>query len=163
MTPAARPDVSHNQTRGIDAMTDVVSTLNYLAEISRDGAKGFADAAAAVQSPNLKSTLQTASKRCETGARELDSEITKLGGTAGASGTAAGAMHRAWTNMKAAITGRDDKAILVECERGEDVAKAAYEEALRSDLPMAVETIVQRQYKGVVENHDLVKRLRDTA
>lgn len=144
-------------------MTDVISTLNHLAEISRDGAKGFADAAAAVQSPNLKSTLQTASRRCETGARELESEISKLGGKAGASGTTAGAMHRAWTNLKAAITGRDDKSILVECERGEDVAKAAYEDALRSNLPMDIQTIVQRQYKGVIENHDLVKRMRDAA
>ncbi len=144
-------------------MTDVVSTLNHLAEIRRDGAKGFADAAAAVQSSNLKSTLQSASKRCEIGARELDSEISKLGGAVGASGTTAGAMHRAWTNLKAAITGRDDKAILVECERGEDVAKAAYEEALQSNLPLDIQTIVQRQYNGVVENHDLVKRLRDTA
>ncbi len=104
-------------------MTDVVSTLNHLAEISRDGAKGCADAAAAVQSPNLKSTLQSAARRCETGARELDSEISKLGGAVGSSGTTAGAMHRAWANLKAAITGRDDKAILIECERGEDVAK----------------------------------------
>ena len=116
---------------------DFVSTLNHLAEISRDGAKGFADAAAAVQNPSLKTTLESASKRCETGARELDGEISKLGGQTDASGTTAGAMHRAWTNLKAAITGRDDKAILVECERGEDVAKAAYEEALRSNLPMA--------------------------
>ncbi|MGJ0508232.1 MAG: PA2169 family four-helix-bundle protein [Methylocystis sp.] len=144
-------------------MTDVVSTLNHLAEISRDGAKGFADAAAAVQNPSLKTTLESASKRCETGARELDGEISKLGGRTDASGTTAGAMHRAWTNLKAAITGRDDKAILVECERGEDVAKAAYEEALRSNLPMDIQTMVQRQYKGVVQNHDLVKRLRDAA
>jgi uncharacterized protein (TIGR02284 family) len=72
-------------------------------------------------------------------------------------------MHRVWTNLKAAVTGGDDKAILIECERGEDAAKAAYQEALKSDLPADVQTLVQRQYKGVMENHDLIKRLRDTA
>lgn len=144
-------------------MTNITSTLEHLAEISRDGAKGFSDAAGAVKRTDLKSTLQSASQRCEEGARELDAAISKLGGETGKSGTAAGAMHRAWTNLKAAITGGEDKAILSECERGEDVAKAAYEEALESDLPMDVKTIVQRQYRGVMENHDLVKRLRDAA
>jgi uncharacterized protein (TIGR02284 family) len=71
-------------------------------------------------------------------------------------------MHRARTNLKTAVTGGDDKAILVECERGEDAAKAAYQEALRSDLPVDVQTLIQSQYKGVIENHDLIKRLRDT-
>lgn len=144
-------------------MANVISTLTHLAEISRDGAKGFADAADAVRSANLKTTLQSASRRCETGARELDSAIASLGGQTDDSGTVAGAMHRAWTNLKAEVTGGDDKAILVECERGEDAAKAAYQEALRSDLPVDVQTLVQRQYKGVMENHDLIKRLRDTA
>ena len=144
-------------------MANVVSTLTHLAEISRDGARGFSDAAGAVQSADLKSTLQSASRRCETGAQELNSAISRLGGQADKSGTVAGAIHRTWANLKAAITGGDDKAILVECERGEDVAKAAYEEALQSDLPVDVQTIVQRQYKGVIENHDLIKRLRDAA
>ncbi|CAJ0849677.1 hypothetical protein AMST5_00159 [freshwater sediment metagenome] len=144
-------------------MANVISTLTHLAEISRDGAKGFADAADAVKSSNLKSTLQSASRRCETGARELDTTISGLGGQTDDSGTTAGAMHRVWTNLKAAVTGGDDKAILVECERGEDAAKAAYQEALKSDLPADVQTLVQRQYKGVMENHDLIKRLRDTA
>jgi uncharacterized protein (TIGR02284 family) len=151
------------ETKRNQAMADVISTLTHLAEISRDGAKGFADAASAVQSDNLKATLQNASRRCETGARELDSAISRLGGQTDASGTVACAIHRTWTNFKAALTGGDDKAILVECERGEDAAKSAYQKALQSDLPVDVQTLVQRQYKGVIENHDLIKRLRDSA
>ena len=86
-----------------------------------------------------------------------------VGGQTDASGTVAGAIHRTWTNLKAALTGGDDKTILVECERGEDAAKSAYQDALQSDLPVDVQTLVQRQYKGVMENHDLIKRLRDSA
>jgi uncharacterized protein (TIGR02284 family) len=87
----------------------------------------------------------------------------KLGGSTTDAGTLAGAAHRLWTNLRAAITGGDDKAILEECERGEDVAKAEYEKALKADLAPEVIALVRRQYAGVVENHDLIKRLRDTA
>ena len=62
-----------------------------------------------------------------------------------------------------AITGGDDKAILQECERGEDAAKTAYQKALKEDVPPYVHDIIERQYKGVVENHDVIKQLRDAA
>jgi uncharacterized protein (TIGR02284 family) len=57
----------------------------------------------------------------------------------------------------------DDHAILAECERGEDVAKSAYESALDKDLPVEVRTIVERQYRGVKENHDKIRDLRNAA
>ena len=57
---------------------------------------------------------------------------------------------------------RDDRAILEECERGEDYAKAQYKKALEQELPPEVRTLVQRQYQGVVANHDKVRALRDS-
>ena len=144
-------------------MTDSIAVLNTLSEISRDGEAGFKAAAEAVKDARVKSTLTAAASRCATGAAELENEITKLGGTTTRSGSVAGALHRAWTDIKAAITGGDDKAILAECERGEDAAKAAYEKALQADLPVDVATIVRRQYQGVRQNHDLIKDMRDAA
>ncbi len=143
--------------------TSPISTLQHLADISRDGTKGFLEAAEAVKDANLQQTFRAASARCETGARELEREITKLGGSTTNSGTLTGAVHRVWANLKAAATGGDEKAILEECEKGEDVAKAAYENALKADLAPEIIAVVRRQYAGVVENHDLIKRLRDSA
>jgi uncharacterized protein (TIGR02284 family) len=57
----------------------------------------------------------------------------------------------------------DEHAVLAECERGEDVAKSAYEAALREDLPPDVKAIVHRQYQGVKENHDRIRGLRNQA
>ncbi|MEF3365854.1 PA2169 family four-helix-bundle protein [Methylocystis sp. 9N] len=139
------------------------ATLKNLAQVSRDGEKGFSAASEAVKDENLKQLFQRASARCAEGARELDEEIVKLGAMPDSGGSVSGALHRAWTNLKAAVTGGDDKAILEECERGEDVAKAAYQHALEEDLPPPLATIVRRQYQGVRENHDLIKRLRDAA
>ena len=63
--------------------------------------------------------------------------------------------------MKASVTERSDLAILEECERGEDVAKARYKKALDAELPNDIRAIVQLQYNGVVQNHDQIRDLRD--
>jgi len=52
--------------------------------------------------------------------------------------------------------------VLNECERGEDVAKQVYGDALKKDLPMDVRSMVERQYQGVLENHDRVKAMRNS-
>ena len=70
-------------------------------------------------------------------------------------------MHRRWVNIKGVITGKDDEAILNECERGEDVAKRSYANALEKALPANIKTIVERQYQGVLKNHDQVKAMRN--
>ena len=72
-----------------------------------------------------------------------------------------GALHRAWVDTKSSFTGRDAGAILDEVERGEDVAVRVYREALQKPLPTDVRGIVQRQFDGVLANHDRVKTLRD--
>jgi len=74
-----------------------------------------------------------------------------------------GSMHRAWTNIKATITGKSEHAVLAECERGEDAAKAAYEAALQKSLPADVRALVERQHEGVKANHDRVRNLRNAA
>src|SRR3954453_8075176 len=91
------------------------------------------------------------------GARELQGHVRALGGEPEQSGTWSGSAHRAWVNIKATITGLDDFAILDECERGEDVAKAAYAAALKANLPPHTRSIIQRQYQGVRQNHDRVR------
>jgi len=143
--------------------TNAQSVLKSLAELSRNGQKGFANAAAAVKDEKLRGVFEGASERCALGAQELEEAIVNLGGDPTREGTTPGAIHRAWTNLKATITGGDNKAVLEECERGEDVAKAAYQSALEEDLPIYARDIIDRQYKGVLENHDLIKRLRDAA
>ncbi len=142
---------------------EVIQTLNNLVEISRDGEQGFRTAAEQARDPQLKTVFQSAAQRCASGARELESEIAQLGGTPTQSSSITGALHRLWTNLKSFVTARNDKAILEEVERGEDVAKSAYERAVAKPLPPRVHAIIDRQYRGVRENHDRVRDLRDRA
>ncbi len=143
------------------AADDVIDVLNELIETSKDGEKGFAlaakDANDALRSPQ---SLRKASARagCSAGASGTGARTR---GNPDDSGSVKGAVHRGWVSLKAATTSRDAKAVLEECERGEDYAKAKYSEALEHDLPQNVRTLIERQYRGVVENHDRVRELRN--
>lgn len=142
---------------------EVISTLNDLIETSKDGENGFRTCAEGVEDAKLKSVFEEAAGRCAQGAEELKSKVRELGGNPETSGSVSGSLHRGWVNIKSTITGMDDAAVLAECERGEDVAKKSYENALKKDLPADVRSMVQRQYEGVKQNHDRVRDLRNMA
>jgi uncharacterized protein (TIGR02284 family) len=140
---------------------DVVSQLNELIETSKDGEQGFLKAARDSKSPELKALFAEGATRCAAGARELQDLVRGLGGDPEKSGSATAALHRGWISVKEALSARDDKAILEEVERGEDYAKAQYRKATEMALPPNVKAVVERQYRGVVANHDKVKALRE--
>jgi uncharacterized protein (TIGR02284 family) len=142
-------------------MTKITSVLNELIEISNDGDKGFRQAAEDAKNPELKALLLRRASDCASGAAQLRQQVSALGGKPEEGGTASGAVHRGWVSLKAAVAGRTDLAILEECERGEDVAKARYQDALKQDLPAEILALVQTQYEGVVRNHDQIRDLRD--
>ena len=71
-------------------------------------------------------------------------------------------MHRAWIDLKSAVTSGDDHAILAECERGEDSAVKEYRDAMgKEELSSPIRQIVSRQYTEVQNAHDRIKQLRD--
>lgn len=141
--------------------TDVQSVLNDLIETSKDGEKGFLKASEDAEAPELKTLFAQCAERCGQGASELQALVASAGGTANDTGSVSGALHRGWISVREALTGRDDKAILDECERGEDYAKAQYRKALEQELPAPTRALIEHQYQGVVANHDRVKALRD--
>lgn len=140
---------------------DVIDVLNDLVENCRDGEYGFNACAEHTQATDLRELFHTRARECNNAALELQALVTQLGGTAETGGTASGAVHRGWVAVKGTLAGYTDLAMLEECERGEDVAKARYQKALSEDLPTAVRMVVERQYQGVLRNHDQVRALRD--
>jgi len=141
---------------------NIASILNELVETSKDGEKGFRTAAEDTKNAELKAIFLRRAQDCATGAAELQQLVSRMGGRAEEGGSVAGAMHRGWVNLKAAVSTRADLAILEECEHGEDVAKAKYRKALEgTTLPDDVRIAVQRQYDGVMRNHDQIRDLRD--
>jgi len=140
---------------------DVISTLNDLIETSKDGEEGFRTCAEDAKDPQLKTFFSNRAQSCTAAVAELQDLVRAYGGDPENSGGLGGALHRRWLDIKSLVTGKDEKAVLQECERGEDVAVASYRKALEKTLPADVRTVVERQYQGVLQNHDQVKALRD--
>lgn len=141
---------------------EIVSTINSLIETLKDGQEGFKQAAEAVKDSELKSLFREYSQQRARFATELQSQARQFGEPKPEdSSSAAGAMHRAWINLKSVITSGDDHAILAECERGEDSAVKEYKEAIDERLASPIADIVSRQYNDVKDAHDRIKQLRD--
>ena len=143
------------------ANDNAISVLNNLIETCKDGEQGFKTAAEGLTSPEIKAQFMQYSRDRAQMSRELQAEVRSLGGDPERSGSMSGSLHRGWLDIKSAITGKDDHAILVEAERGEDVAKTAYQNALKETLPASTQTIVQQQAIRVRQAHDDVRNMRD--
>jgi len=140
---------------------EVISTLNDLIETSKDGEEGFRSCAENASNPQLKTFFSNRAQSCTQAVLELQGLVRAYGGSPESSSSLGGAVHRRWVDIKSMVTGKDDKAVLKECERGEDVAVASYRRALDKNLPIEVRSVVEKQYQGVLHNHDQVKALRD--
>lgn len=138
---------------------DVINTLNGLIETCKDGEKGFQAAAENIQDANLKELCQNYAQQRARFVADLQVAVRRLGGDPESGGSIAGALHRGWMSMKGTVTGHSDESLISEAERGEDVAKASYEKALKSDLPLDVQAVVERQYIQVKEAHDRIRSL----
>jgi uncharacterized protein (TIGR02284 family) len=142
---------------------DTLSVLEDLIETCKDGQKGYHDAASHVKQSDLKSYFNQQSLERARFTEELRQELTRHGEPdKKPSGSASGAMRRAWIDTKVALGG-GDKSILNSLEAGEDSAKEAYQKALSKQLPSDIAEIVRKQAASVQKAHDHIKMLRDTA
>ncbi|QIL74699.1 ferritin-like domain-containing protein [Hymenobacter sp. HDW8] len=141
---------------------------NDLVEINETGAKGYQEAAEGATSPQLKSQLSQFSQQRAQFASELKQQARQFGINTEAGNTvegvvadAAAAVHRGWINIKSAITGQDDNAILGECETGDKVALEAYEQALKAEgLPAEAKSIIQKQHGEILAAKNQITSLK---
>jgi len=139
-------------------MSDIQEPLKTVIQILHDSHKGFMDIGEHLKDQQARSFfLQEASTR-HTFERELK---TAVGADEDVGGTVAGPVHRAWGDLKANLGG-GDHTLLATAEQGEDAAKKAYEEALKSDkLPGNVRELLIRQQGHIRQAHDRVRMMRD--
>ena len=136
-----------------------VSVLNELIAVCEDGANGFAKAAEDVLDISLKQLFSKYSRQREAYSAELKEEVAAFGGKPEQSGHVMAPLHRGWMSLKEAF-GDKDKAIIDECEAGEDSAVKAYRKALQEPLPPATLEIVMSQLAGVLEAHGKLSALK---
>jgi len=135
--------------------------LENLISTCKDGETGYLHAASQVKDPELKDYFTAQSAERTRLIQQLEEAAERLGSrSTEASGTVAGALHRAWFEIKGDI-GLGDEAILESVEQGEDAAKKAYQEALSAGLTGEPLTLVQEQANSVRVAHDRVRDWRD--
>ena len=158
MTTDAIPAPSSHETV---SNSDVISTLNGLIETCKDGQDGFKVAAEGIERSELKTVFYEFSQQRAEFAGVLQELVRSLGGDPESGGSMSAAVHRGWMDIKSLVTGKDEEAILNECERGEDYAKDAYAAAVQTSLPANILDIVGQQSQAILAAHNRIKALRN--
>jgi uncharacterized protein (TIGR02284 family) len=137
------------------------TTLNTLIKTTIDSINGYQESAQAVESERFRQLFMELAQDRQQVLPRLQAEVARLGGNPEDDGSALAAAHRTLVDLKSAITGRDDKAIINEVERGEDYIKDKYETALNSgELSAECRQVVQQAYESVRRGHDRVRDLK---
>jgi uncharacterized protein (TIGR02284 family) len=138
-----------------------ISTLNSLIKTTLDSMKGFKDAAQDAESTQFSSMFADFARERSEVATQLQAEVRRLGGNPEDDSSLLAAAHRTFMDLKQAFTGKDDKAIIQEVERGEDYIKSKFEAALKdADLDPSARSVVERAYQSVKTGHDRASALK---
>ena len=153
--------MSTNTLDGSNKNREMEGVLLGVIKTLEDGQKGFADIGEQLKDDSLKRYFLAESLKRANFRAELENELHRAGmSDVKESGTTAGAMHRAWGDLKAKLGG-GDHSLLDTAEQGEDAAKKAYKEALDKELPLPIRQLLSEQQSHVLSCHDFVKSRRD--
>ena len=140
---------------------DQIATLNTLIATTIDSITGYEDSAANIDNERLRETFRQRANERQKVVEDLRAQVRRLGGEPEDSGSFLGKAHQRFEDLKAAITGRDEKAIINEVERGEDYLKGKWQAALQSGaLHGESHDLVERLYQSVKAGHDQISQLK---
>jgi uncharacterized protein (TIGR02284 family) len=141
--------------------SDTISTLNTLIATTIDSITGYEDSAQNIDNERFREIFRQRANERQQVVESLRSEVRRLGGNPEDDGSFLGKAHQRFEDLKAAVTGRDEKAIINEVERGEDYLKEKFEAALNSDaLTGESRSVVERCYQSVRSGHDQMSQLK---
>jgi uncharacterized protein (TIGR02284 family) len=141
--------------------SDEISTLNTLIATTIDSINGYEESAKNIDNERLREIFRQRADERQRIVEELRAEVRRLGGDPEEGGSFLGKTHQRFEDLKAAITGRDEKAIINEVERGEDYLKEKFEAALNSGhLSGETRAVVERAYQSVRSGHDQISQLK---
>ncbi|MBD0294719.1 MAG: PA2169 family four-helix-bundle protein [Flavisolibacter sp.] len=143
----------------------IIGILNDLIRINHDRVVGYEKAIEELkdEDADLRTLFHRYIQESRQFTDELNHEVKRLGGDPADGTTNSGKIYRVWMDLKAIVTGKGRKAILDNCEFGEDAAQKAYDMALNTDedLEAPLRDLIVRQKAQLKVGHDEVKRLRD--
>ena len=141
--------------------SETISTLNTLIATTIDSITGYEDSAQSIDNERFREIFRQRANERQQIVEQLRSEVRRLGGDPEDGGSFLGKAHQRFEDLKAAITGRDEKSIVNEVERGEDYLKGKWQAALQSgNLDGPTHDLVERLYQQVKSGHDQMSQLK---
>ena len=141
-----------------------VHVLNSLIETTLDSAKGYKEAAENSKDSALKTLFSERSLQRMKLTGELQQEVRTFGGDPEQHRSAMGKVHNSFVDLKAAVLGHDQKAIINEVDRGEDFLRGKYEHAVKDDrLPAPVLALVRTGLDAINADHVAISALKKAA
>ena len=145
----------------MDSLNHDIDTVNDLIKTTIDSVDGYRAAAKDADSSNFQSMFFDRANERESVANKLQQYVQQNGGTPVESGTIAAGAHRAFMNLRDAVTGSDDTAIIEEVERGEDHIKEKFENAITDhDVSAEARDLISQCYQSVIQGHDQMRDLK---
>ena len=141
--------------------SEEISNLNTLIATTIDSVTGYENSAKDIANQRFAEIFRERANERQQVVEQLRAEVRRLGGNPEDDGSFMGKTHQRFEDMKAAITGQDEKAIINEVERGEDYLKEKFETVLNSDaLSGESRSVVERCYQSVRSGHDQMSQLK---
>ena len=138
-----------------------IRTLNGLIATTLDSVDGYEAAAKDVDNGNFAQRFTARATERRQLVDTLQAEVARQGGNPEDDGTLLAGAHRVFLDLKSAVTGNDDQAIVNEVERGEDHIKAKFEDALKDDdLNPATRSAIGAAWDSVKSGHDEMRDLK---
>ena len=138
-----------------------IRTLNGLIATTIDSVDGYTEAAKDAENSRFAALFTSRATERRQVASALQAEVSKLGGNPEDDGTVLASAHRTFLDLKSAVTGQDDQAIVNEVERGEDHIKAKFEDAMKdNDLGAETRSAIGAAWDSVKAGHDEMRDLK---
>lgn len=143
----------------MDRQHDITVT-NSLIQTTFDSMKGYREASEDTDGQRAAFFCDMADERSKV-ASQLQAHVAKLGGDPEDDSSVTASAHRGFMNLKQAVMGSDEKAVVQEVERGEDYIKEKYETALQDgDLSAETRQEIQQCQQSVQQGHSKVSAMK---
>ncbi|WP_187263040.1 PA2169 family four-helix-bundle protein [Pontibacter beigongshangensis] len=140
---------------------DVVHKLQELTEFVNDRVEGYEHAAKETENPAHTSYYRELSSQSRKFASELNSQISKYGGSKETDTTIKGKIYRQWMDLKETLTGHNEEAVINSNLYGEEWAQKAYNDALASgELPNDLQQLIEQQKQASLKACEQLKKMK---
>jgi len=143
-------------------LKETESALRFVIQALIDGQEGFKKAGEQMKNETLKDFFLAESLMRAQFRGVLESILHQEGvHDVKESGTAAGTIRRAWSDLKSAL-GAGDQSLLTTAQEGEDEACEAYGRAIETYLPLPVRQVLSTQAAHIEKSREFIKAAKDT-